>query len=102
MEEEELEKLLELKDEEYQLLNKMVVKVDEAVGYQRISLVLTLIWLFEILYTFFWTSNSDSLYWVIWCLCLVGWIHVDRKYKRAMDEYNELKEEYSSRFEDNF
>jgi len=39
---------------------------------------------------------------VIWCLCLVGWVHVDRKYKRAMDEYNELKEEYNTRYEDNF
>jgi hypothetical protein len=89
-----------MEDKEYELLNKMVVKLNEASGYQRISLVLTVIWLFELCYTFFWISKIDLFYWMIWGLCLVGWIHVDRKYKRAMDEYNELKEEYNSRFED--
>ena len=89
-----------MEDKEYELLNKMVVKLNEASGYQRISLTLTLIWLFELCYSFFWLSDFGLLYWLIWGLCLVGWIHVDRKYKRAMDEYNELKEEYNSRFED--
>ena len=89
-----------MEDKGYELLNKMIVKLNEASGYQRISLVLTIIWLFEIWYTFFWISSYDSFYILIWVLCLIGWISVDRKYKRAMDEYNELKEEYNSRFED--
>jgi hypothetical protein len=91
-----------MEDKEYELLNKMVVKLNEALGYQRISLVLTFVWLFELCYTIFWISNIDLLYWMIWGLCLIGWISVDRKYKHAMDEYNELKEEYNTRYEDNF
>ena len=91
-----------MEDKEYELLNKMVVKINEARSYHRISGLLTFIWLFELCYTFFWCSKIDTLYWLIWGVCMVGWIHMDRKYKHAMDEYNELKEEYNTRYEDNF
>jgi hypothetical protein len=89
-----------MEDKEYELLNKMVVKIDEARTYNRISSLLTLIWLFEICYVFFWLPYFDSFYWLIWGVCLVGWIHMDRKYKFAIDEYKELEKEYSARFED--
>ena len=85
-----------MEDKEYELLNKMIVKLNEASGYQRISLVLTLIWLFEICYVFFRLSYIDLFYWLIWGVCLVGWVHMDRKYKVAMNEYDELKQEYEN------
>jgi hypothetical protein len=85
-----------MQDKQNKLLIDMVVKLNEASGYQRISLALTLIWLFEICYVFFWLSYIDLFYWLIWGVCLVGWIHMDRKYKVAMNEYDELKQEYEN------
>jgi hypothetical protein len=89
-----------MKDREYELLNEMVVKVNEGRTYNRISGLLTLIWLFEFFYSFFWTQNFDYMYWTIWVVCMVGWIHMNRKYKVAMGEYKELEKEYKIRFED--
>ncbi len=89
-----------MEDKGYELLNKMIVKLNEASGYQRISLVLTIIWLFEICYSFFWIKNFGVMYFLIWVLCLIGWVSADRKYKRSMDEYKELEKEYTTIFED--
>jgi len=89
-----------MEDKEYELLNKMVVKVDEARTYNRISIVVTIVWFIEFSYTFFYTKNFDSMYWLIWVMCMVGWYHMGRKYKVAMEEYNELKKEYTTRYED--
>ena len=90
-----------MEDKEYELINKMVVKIDEARTYNRISGLLTVIWLFEFFYTFFWTQKFDYMYWTIWGVSLVGWIHMDRKYKVAMEEYQEIKKEYDV-YVDNF
>jgi hypothetical protein len=89
-----------MKDREYELLNEMVVKINEARSYHRISGLLTFIWLFELCYSFFWIKNFDVIYWLIWGVCMVGWIHMDRKYNVAMGEYEELEKEYKTRFED--
>ena len=40
------------------------------------------------------------MYWTIWGVSVVGWIHMDRKYKVVMEEYQEIKKEYETRFED--
>lgn len=87
-----------MQDKQNKLLIDMVLKIDEARTYHRISGLLTLIWLFEICYVFFWLSYIDLFYWLIWGVCLVGWIHMDRKYKVAMNEYDELKQEYENTF----
>ena len=39
-----------MEDKEYELLNRMVVKIDEAGTYNRISLILTIIFIFQIVY----------------------------------------------------
>jgi hypothetical protein len=85
-----------MQDKQNKLLIDMVLKIDEARTYHRISGLLTLIWLFEICYVFFWLSYIDLFYWLIWGVCLVGWVHMDRKYKVAMNEYDELKQEYEN------
>ena len=41
-----------MEDKEYELINKMMVKLDEARTYQRISGVITIIWLIEFFHTF--------------------------------------------------
>ena len=89
-----------MEDKQYELLNEMVVKINEARTYNRITGVITFIWLFEFFYTFFWTKNFDAMYWLIWVFCVIGWVHMNRKYKFAMEEYEEIKKEYDTRFDD--
>jgi hypothetical protein len=89
-----------MEDKQYELLNEMVVKINEARTYNRITGFITFIWLFEFFYTFFWTQKFDYMYWLIWIVCVVGWVHMNRKYKFAIKEYEEIKKEYDTRFED--
>ena len=89
-----------MEDKQYKLLNEMLVKINEARTYNRITGLLTLIWLFEFFYSFIWIKKFDTMYWIIWVVCVVGWYHMNRKYRFAMDEYNELKKEYETRFGD--
>ena len=89
-----------MENKDYELINKMVVKIDEARTYHRISGVITIGWLIEFFHTFFWTKNFNYMYWLIWLVSMVGFIHMNRKYRFAMKEYEELKKEYETRFED--
>jgi len=89
-----------MEDKQYELLNEMIVKINEARTYNRITGFITFIWLFEFFYTFFWTKNFDAMYWLIWVFCVIGWVHMNKKYKFAMEEYEEIRKEYDTRFED--
>lgn len=81
-----------------ELLIKMVLKIDEARTYNKISTTITLLWLIEFCYTFFVTQNFNSMYWLIWLVCVVGWVHMGRKFKKSMVEYKQLKQEYENNF----
>jgi hypothetical protein len=83
-----------MQDKQNKLLIDMVLKIDEARTYNRICGVITLVWLIEFFYTFFWTQKFDYMYWTIWVVCVVGWIHLNKKFRFAMKEYKTLKEEY--------
>jgi hypothetical protein len=83
-----------MQDKQNKLLIDMVLKIDEARTYNRICGVITLVWLIEFFYTFFWTQKFDYMYWTIWVVCMVGWIHLNKKFRFAMKEYKTLKEEY--------
>ena len=88
-------------DRQQELLIEMVTKIDEARTYNLISGVLTFLWLFEFIYLIFWDNNLNiTLYFTIWLVCMVGWVHMDRKFKKSMKEYNELKDEYITEFGD--
>ena len=87
-----------MEDKQYELLNEMVVKINEARTYNRITGVITLLWLVEFFYTFFWTQKFDYMYWTIWIVCVVGWVHLNKKFRLAMNEYKKLKEEYENTF----
>ena len=52
-----------MQDKQNKLLIEMVLKIDEARTYHRICGVITLVWLIEFFYTFFYTNNE--LYLVI-------------------------------------
>jgi hypothetical protein len=87
-----------MQDKQNKLLIDMVLKIDEARTYNRIYGVITLVWLIEFFYTFFWTQKFDYMYWTIWVVCMVGWIHLNKKFRFAMKEYKTLKEEYEDTF----
>ena len=87
-----------MQDKQNKLLIEMVLKIDEARTYHRICGVITLVWLIEFFYTFFWTQKFDYMYWTIWVVCMVGWIHLNKKFRFAIKEYKTLKEEYEYTF----
>ena len=84
-------------DRQQELLIEMVLKINETRTYNRISGVLTLLWIFEVIYFIFWDRMSNiSLYFTIWLVCMGGWIHMNHKFKKCMDEYKKLSEEYEN------
>ena len=84
-------------DRQQELLIEMVLKINEAKTYNRISGVLTLLWIFEVLYFIFWDRMLNmSLYLTICLFCILGWTHMNRKFKKCMDEYKKLSEEYEN------
>jgi len=89
-----------MEDKEYELLNRMVVKIDEAGTYNRISLILTIIFIFQIVYTFFYKQLVTPIYWIMLIMYIIGSYHLRKKFKEAMEEYQELKDEYNTRFKD--
>jgi hypothetical protein len=89
-----------VKDKEYELLNKMVVKIDEARTYNKISFILSIIFIFQFIYTFFYKQVVSPIYWIMLILFVIGSYHLRKKFKEAMEEYQELKDEYNTRFKD--
>jgi len=85
-----------IEDRQHDLLAKMVVKINEARTYNIISGILTLLWLIEFFFEIFWIQKFDGFYWVIWIFCMVGWYHMNQKFRGAMNEYEELKQEYEN------
>jgi c-di-AMP phosphodiesterase-like protein len=88
-----------MEDKEYELLNRMVVKIDEARTYNRISLILTIIFIFQFVYTFFYKQLVSPIYWIMLIMYIIGSYHLRKKFKEAMEEYEELKNEYKNRYE---
>lgn len=87
---------------EYQreLIGKMIVKINEAKGYSRIQTILSLIWLVEFFLTFFSYSKVDLFYWIILVICVIGWFDLNKRSKKSLEEYEELKERYMKFFGD--
>ena len=85
-------------EKEHKLLVQMVLKINEAKTYNKISFVISVLWLFEFFYSFFVIQTFNFLYWLVWIVCLIGWVHMDRKFKTAMKEYEQLKKDYENNF----
>lgn len=83
------------------LLTEMVLKLNEINIYKNIQLILTISWLFELIYTIFVKGNGyNELYWILGIVCFVGYYHIERKIKISYKEYYELKEEFYNNFGD--
>ena len=78
----------------------MVVKIDEARTYNKISLILSIIFIFQFVYTFFYKQVVSPIYWIMLIMYVIGSYHLRKKFKETMEEYQELKDEYNTRFED--
>ena len=89
-----------MNDYKTRLLIEMVLKVRDAGTYNLIRLITSLIWLIESLYIFLGYGSYDIFYFIIAAICLVSWFHMDKKYKTAISEYNELEKKYIENFED--
>jgi hypothetical protein len=89
-----------MEDKEYELLNKMALKISEATTYNVIKLITILIWFVEFGLAFFGYLSFDIFYWVILLLFIVANFHLNYKYNQAMEEYQELRDEYDTRFKD--
>ena len=87
---------------EYQreLIGKMIVKINEAKGYSRIQTTLSLIWLVEFFLTFFSYLKVNLFYWIILVICVIGWFDLNKRSKKSLEEYEELKERYMKFFGD--
>lgn len=89
-------------DRQQELLIEMILKINEAKTYNRVSGILMILWLFEFCYTLFWTKNfSAVMYWLVWIVCIIGWTHMNRKFKNSVKEYDQLKEEYENSIDGN-
>jgi c-di-AMP phosphodiesterase-like protein len=88
-----------VEDKEYELLNRMVVKIDEARTYNKISLILSIIFIFQFVYTFFYKQVVSPIYWIMLIMYVIGSYHLRKKFKETMEEYQELKNEYKNRYE---
>ena len=89
-----------MNDYKTRLLMEMTLKIREAGTYNLIRLITSLIWLIEFFYVFLGYGSFDIFYFIIAVICLVSWFHMDKKYKTAISEYDDLEKEYIENFED--
>ena len=89
-----------MNDYKARLLIEMALKVKEAGTYNLIRLITSLLWLIEFFCVFFGYGSFDIFYFIIAVICLASWFHMDKKYKTAISEYDELKKEYIEISED--
>ncbi len=81
-------------DYQRELISKMIVKINQARTYSLIQMVLSIIWLVEFFLNFFGYIPTDMFYWIIFVLCMVGWFDLNKRSKKSIEEYEELKEKY--------
>lgn len=89
-----------MNDYKTRLLIEMALKIREAGTYNLIRLITSLIWLIEFFYVFLGYGSLDIFYLIIAVICLASWFHMEKKYKTAISEYDELEKEYIENFED--
>lgn len=83
-------------DREQLLLNAMSSKLNEAKSYTNISVMLTILFLIDFVLVLLGFGQFNSTYFLILALTFLGNQHMSKKYKKAIKEYEQLKEEYES------
>ena len=89
-----------MEDVQNNLLIKMTLKIYEARTYSTIKLFLFILWFIDFLLVIFKYLTFDIYYWLVFIIFLVSIYHMEKKHDQAMVEYEELKKEYTTRFED--
>ena len=89
-----------MEDVQNNLLIKMTLKIYEARTYITIKLFLFILWFIDFLLVIFKYLTFDIYYWLVFIIFLVSNYHMEKKHDQAMVEYEELKKEYTTRFED--
>ena len=85
-----------MNDYQQRLLIDMMVKLYEAKSYTNISLFLTFLFILDFALILLGYGKFDFTYFLILLVTFIGNQHMSRKYKTALKEYEELKEEYEN------
>lgn len=85
-----------MEDNQNRLLIGMVDKALEAKTYTNISLALTIIFFIEFFLILFGYAEFDIIYFLILIVTYIGNTHMNKKHKKAIKEYEQLKEEYEN------
>lgn len=89
-----------MNDYQQRLLNEMLTKLVEVKMYPNINLVLMILFFFDSILVLLGYIQFNFVYIMIMVVTFVGNQHMVRKHKTAMNEYEELKEEYKNYFND--
>jgi len=89
-----------MEDQKQKLLLQMALKVNELSTYNFIKIILSLLLIFEVILCFLGYVEYNKYYWFFFLFFLLSNYHLEKKYNTALQEYQELKDEFILRFED--
>jgi hypothetical protein len=89
-----------MEDQKDKLLLQMALKVNELTTYNFIKIIVNLLLILEVVMGFVSYIKYDMYYFIFIIFFLVSNYHLEKKYNVALQEYEDLKEEYLIRFKD--
>lgn len=89
-----------MEDQKDKLLLQMALKVNELTTYNFIKIIVNLLLILEVVMGFMSYIKYDMYYFIFIIFFLVSNYHLEKKYNVALQEYDDLKEEYLIRFKD--
>jgi len=89
-----------MEDQKDKLLLQMALKVNELTTYNFIKIIVNLLLILEVVMGFMSYIKYDMYYFIFIIFFLVSNYHLEKKYNVALQEYEDLKEEYLIRFKD--
>jgi hypothetical protein len=89
-----------MEDQKDKLLLQMALKVNELSTYNFIKIIVNLLLILEVVMGFMSYIKYDMYYFIFIIFFLLSNYHLEKKYNVALQEYDDLKEEYLIRFKD--
>ena len=89
-----------MEDQKDKLLLQMALKVNELTTYNFIKIIVNLLLILEVVMGFMSYIKYDMYYFIFIIFFLLSNYHLEKKYNVALQEYEDLKEEYLIRFKD--
>lgn len=89
-----------MEDQKDKLLLQMALKVNELTTYNFIKIIVNLLLILEVVMGFMSYIKYDMYYFIFIIFFLLSNYHLEKKYNVALQEYDDLKEEYLIRFKD--